>query len=82
MWMAGEELCQMPESSEADVNAAVQSCREAFADWSNRSGKQRGDILVKAAQIIKVLLYCWSDNYDLRNLRVIMVVLGEVQELN
>ena len=44
----------MPESSLADVNDAVKSCQTAQIDWSNRSSRQRGEVLQKAATIIRV----------------------------
>jgi len=37
-----------------DVNTAVSSAREAFKSWSQLSGLQRGRLLTKAADILRV----------------------------
>ena len=37
-----------------DINAAVSGAREAFQSWSQLSGMQRGKLLTKAAQILRV----------------------------
>ena len=52
--MIGEVLDKMPESCQDDVDDAVRSCQIAQSDWANRSTRQRGEVLQKAANIIKV----------------------------
>ena len=44
----------MKSSSEVDVNNAVTAAKQAFTDWSARSGRDRGAVLLKAARIIRV----------------------------
>lgn len=41
-------------SGAEDVNEAVQAAKAAFPAWSKLSGLERGNILRKAAEIIKV----------------------------
>ena len=43
-----------------DVNTAVIAAHDAFKSWSQLSGMQRGKLLTKAAQILRVslLLFC------------------------
>ncbi|CAL1276480.1 unnamed protein product [Larinioides sclopetarius] len=49
----GESLFNIPCSGEKDVNHAVKSCKEAFLVWSKRCPRERGQVLLKAAQIIR-----------------------------
>lgn len=49
----GEVLAKIQVASEADVDRAVQSSKEAFADWSRRSGTERSRVLMRAVQILR-----------------------------
>ncbi|PMY00741.1 malonate-semialdehyde dehydrogenase, partial [Pseudomonas sp. MPR-R5A] len=48
----GEELAKVPISTLEDVNAAVQSASEAFADWSQTPVPKRARILFKYQQLL------------------------------
>ena len=52
----GKVLATMRNCDANDVNTAVGSAREAFRSWSQLSGMQRGKLLMKAAQIMRVSL--------------------------
>ena len=54
MYFAGEVLRQVQSAGREDVDRAVESAKEAFHEWSILSGFQRGQILKKAADIIRV----------------------------
>ena len=54
MFFSGEVLRQVQSAGREDVDRAVESAREAFHEWSILSGFQRGQILKKAADIIRV----------------------------
>ena len=43
-----------PSIHEADVNDAVQKARAAFADWSGMGGFERGQVLRRTAEIVRV----------------------------
>lgn len=49
----GNDVCAIPESGPADVDAAVASAHEGFKIWSRMSGMERGRILVAAGQCIR-----------------------------
>ncbi len=49
----GEALASVQIAAEADVDRAVQSSKEAFADWSRRSGTERARILMRVVQILR-----------------------------
>jgi len=53
---AGKVLATMRSSDANDVDMAVNSARDAFRSWSQLSGMQRGKLLTKAAQILRVSL--------------------------
>jgi len=44
------EVCQ---ANDADIEAAVNSSEKAFHIWKNRTGAERGRVLLKAAQILR-----------------------------
>ncbi|HXH02759.1 MAG TPA: betaine-aldehyde dehydrogenase [Candidatus Competibacteraceae bacterium] len=48
-----EVLCQVQQASAADVERAVASAREGFAQWSALTGAERGRILNRAAQLLR-----------------------------
>lgn len=50
----GKVLASMRSCDASDVNAAVNSAREAFKGWSQLSGMQRGKLLTKASQIMRL----------------------------
>lgn len=49
-----ETLRQVPSSGERDVNEAVGQAREGFRSWSKLSGFERGNVLKRAANIMRV----------------------------
>ncbi|XP_055947671.1 4-trimethylaminobutyraldehyde dehydrogenase-like [Argiope bruennichi] len=49
----GEFLFNLPCSSDEDVDQAVKSCKEAFLIWSKKCPRERGQVLLKAAQKIR-----------------------------
>jgi len=51
---AGKVLATMRSCDANDVNTAVSNAREAFRSWSQLSGMQRGKLLTKASQIMRV----------------------------
>lgn len=54
----GEEVCRVAEADAADVDAAVAAARAAFDEgaWPRMSGKQRGRVLSKLADLIEANL--------------------------
>jgi len=52
--VTGKVLATMRSCDGSDVNAAVSSAQDAFKNWSQLSGMQRGKLLMKAAQILRV----------------------------
>ena len=50
---SGKILCEAKNSGKHEVDRAVRSAREAFGDWSERSGLERGKILRQVAGIIR-----------------------------
>jgi len=50
----GKVLVTMRSCNADDINKAVCSARDAFKSWSQLSGMQRGKLLTKAAQIMRV----------------------------
>jgi len=53
-YFSGEILTQCGASGVEDVNKAIDSAKSAFPAWSKMSGLQRGHILRKAGDLIKV----------------------------
>lgn len=53
----GKILEVLQESSQEDVDAAVDSASNAFKIWSHVEPAERGRILYNAAQTIKVFIY-------------------------
>ncbi|MGH3441835.1 MAG: betaine-aldehyde dehydrogenase [Nitriliruptorales bacterium] len=49
----GKVLCRVPQAGGADVDRAVASAIEAFAEWSQTSGAERARILSSAAAILR-----------------------------
>lgn len=49
----GKKLCDVQIASQADVNLAVASAKEAFKTWSRWTGAERGRVLRKAADILR-----------------------------
>jgi len=49
----GATLCDVQTASAADVDRAVASAANAFADWSQRPAVERGRILQRAAQLLR-----------------------------
>lgn len=48
-------LCQLRNNNADDVNRAVAGAKQAFEiEWSTLSGPERGKVLLKTAQIIRV----------------------------
>ena len=47
-----EVVAEVPACDEGDVDAAVAAAREAFPGWAATSAPQRGNLLVKAAEVI------------------------------
>jgi len=53
---AGKVLATMRSCDANDVSMAVSNAREAFKSWCQLSGMQRGKLLTKASQIMRVSL--------------------------
>ena len=53
----GEVLKQVPCSGKEDVDNAVLSARKVLKTWSQKSGFERGQVLKRAADIIRVWYY-------------------------
>lgn len=49
----GEVLCQVHVASQSDVDKAIQSAKEGFLKWSKMPARQRGQILMKASQVLR-----------------------------
>lgn len=49
----GEKICGIQQADAEDVEAAVASAREGFAEWSAMSGTQRGRILHEAQRLLR-----------------------------
>ena len=47
----------MNESSELDVNMAVEKAKEAQKEWSKITANERGKLMIEAARNLKVLLF-------------------------
>ena len=52
----GEELCQVHETSSAEIERAVDSAREGFRVWSKSSVTDRARVLGRAAEILRTRL--------------------------
>lgn len=50
---SGELLCGVPISGTEEVNRAVGVAKGVFATWSKLSGRERGEKLLRAGQIIR-----------------------------
>ncbi|WP_188748316.1 aldehyde dehydrogenase family protein, partial [Marinobacterium zhoushanense] len=50
---SGEVIAEIQQAAQADVDAAVASCREGQAIWGALSGAERGRILMRAVQILR-----------------------------
>ncbi|WP_192035635.1 betaine-aldehyde dehydrogenase [Halomonas sp. YLGW01] len=48
-----EVICQVQQAGEADVNHAVAAAQEAFKTWSRTPAVERGNILRRAAQLLR-----------------------------
>jgi betaine-aldehyde dehydrogenase len=49
----GEVIGKIQAASKADVDNAVESAREGFAEWSRMTGAQRGRVLMKAVNLLR-----------------------------
>jgi betaine-aldehyde dehydrogenase len=49
----GDVICSVQQAGTEDVEAAVVSAREGFAEWSAMSGTQRGRVLHEAQRILR-----------------------------
>ncbi|MGI9338541.1 MAG: betaine-aldehyde dehydrogenase [Gammaproteobacteria bacterium] len=49
----GEVLCHVQSANAADIDIAVESAREGFAEWSAMSGARRGRVLHKVRDILR-----------------------------
>lgn len=49
----GETIALVSEGDEKDVDAAVQIASEAFREWGKTGGEERGNILSRAARILR-----------------------------
>ena len=49
----GKLLCKVQEATAEDVDRAVESAREGFAEWSSLTGAERGRILFRAAALVR-----------------------------
>ena len=48
----GEVIAEVPRSSAEDVERAVEAARKAFADWGDKTPKNRMELLLKLADVI------------------------------
>lgn len=49
----GEVYAVAPESDQRDLDAAAEAARNAFPDWSNASGAERGRVLARLADLVE-----------------------------
>ncbi|MGX9419201.1 betaine-aldehyde dehydrogenase [Vibrio sp. WJH972] len=49
----GEQLAEVDQASKQDVDAAVESARKGFQQWSALSGAERGRIMMRAVAILR-----------------------------
>ncbi len=49
----GDVLCRVQQAGDEDVDRAVSSARQGFAEWSAMTGAQRGRILNRAATLLR-----------------------------
>lgn len=49
----GKQVCEIETAGQAEVDAAVTAAKNAFAGWSATPAAERGNILRKAAQILR-----------------------------
>jgi betaine-aldehyde dehydrogenase len=49
----GRVICEVEVATEADVDKAVSAAGEAFEDWANTPAAARGDILRRAARLLR-----------------------------
>ena len=49
----GETMALVSEGDKKDVDAAVEIATQAFRDWGKTSGEERGNVLSRAAQILR-----------------------------
>ena len=49
----GEYIDRVPRGSEEDVNAAVEAADAAFGIWSEKTTRDRGLVLYRAAELIR-----------------------------
>lgn len=49
----GSEICEVETAGAAEVNAAVAAAKNAFEGWANTPAVERGDILRRAARILR-----------------------------
>lgn len=52
----GEILCRIPDSSEKDIELAVQAATVAFPAWSKTSREYRSSLLMKLAALLEARL--------------------------
>lgn len=52
MRVTGKVLGQVANHGGLEATAAIQAAHEAFQLWSKRTGKERGDVIVKIARLM------------------------------
>ena len=62
--LSGKDIGVLNESSELDVNMAVEKAKEAQKEWSKITANERGKLMIEAARNLKVLLFinCFVSN--------------------
>ncbi|KGP93009.1 aldehyde dehydrogenase [Pontibacillus chungwhensis BH030062] len=75
-----ETLVQVPLSSEADVNEAVQTAKEAQKKWALVPAPQRAEVLYRVGMLMKERKEDLSQILTMENGKVIEEARGEVQE--
>ena len=53
--LSGKDIGVLNESSELDVNMAVEKAKEAQKEWSKITANERGKLMIEAARNLKVL---------------------------
>lgn len=74
-----EVLGYFPRSSHLDVKKAVEAAQEAFVFWREMSPPQRGEILIKTAQILESQKKKLAQVISRENGKTVKSALGEVQ---
>lgn len=76
----GELLARFPLGTREDVHLAIKSAREAFSQWRKTPAPERGEIILKAAQLMEKRKNELGKLVTIEMGKVIKEGLGDVQE--